>query len=113
MTARNLSSTELLVEWDPLPAIFIHGDLLGYSINLTRDGTNFTKIANIPPSATSYRITGLKKYTSYIINMAAVNEVGKGVSSDDVIVWTEEDGKSFLYLMMMMMILKMVMMMMT
>ena len=96
MTAKNLSSTELLVEWDPLPAKFIHGVLLGYSINLTRDETNFTKIASIPPSATSHRITGLKKYTRYIINMAAVNEVGKGVSSDDVIVWTEEDGESFL-----------------
>ena len=56
----------------------------------------FTKIANIPPYATSHRIAGLKGYTRYVINMAAVNEIGVGVSSDDVTVWTEEDGKFFI-----------------
>ena len=58
----------------------------------------FTKIANIPPYATSHRIPGLKGYTRYVINVAAVNEIGVGVSSDDVIVWTEEDGKFLLIL---------------
>ena len=95
MTARNLSSTEILVEWDPLPEKFIHGILLGYIINFARDGINLTRIVNIPPSATSHRITALRKYTRYVINIAAINDVGEGVSSDDVIVWTEEDGKWF------------------
>ena len=93
VTARNLSSTELLVEWDPLPEIYIHGVLLSYSINLTRDGFNFTKIDDIPPSATSHRITGLEKYARYVISMAAINDVGEGVSSDHLAVWTDEDGK--------------------
>lgn len=92
MTARNLSSTELLVEWDPLPAKFIHGVLLGYRIKLTRNGINFTKIVNISPSATSHHITGLKRYTRYVLNIAAINDVGEGVSSNSVTVWTEEDG---------------------
>ncbi|XP_068752195.1 uncharacterized protein [Montipora capricornis] len=91
VTARNLSSTELLVEWDPLPEIYIHGVLLSYSINLTRDGFNFTKIDDIPPSATSHRVTGLEKYARYVISMAAINDVGEGVCSNHLAVWTDED----------------------
>ena len=93
VNARNLSSTELLVQWDPLAEKFIHGVLVAYSINITRDGLNFTKINDISPLATSYRITDLRKYTRYVISVAAINEVGEGISSDHVIVWTDEDGK--------------------
>ena len=93
MTARNLSSTELLVEWNPLPAKYIHGILLGYQMKFTRDKTNVTKVLNILPNITNYHVTGLERYARYVISLAAVNEVGVGVYSDDVIVWTDEDGK--------------------
>ena len=66
---------------------------MAYNINIARDGLNFTKIDDICPLATSHRITDLRKYTRYVISMAAINEVGEGISSDHVIVWTDEDGK--------------------
>ena len=93
MTARNLSSTELLVEWNPLPTKYIHGILLGYQMKFTRDKTNVTKVLNILPNITKYHVTGLERYARYVISLAAVNEVGVGVYSDDVIVWTDEGGK--------------------
>lgn len=93
VTARNLSSTELLVKWDPLPTKYIHGVLLSYQMNFTKDKANFTKVIHIPPNVTNHHVTGLDRYTRYVISLAAVNEVGVGVSSDDVTVWTEEDGK--------------------
>lgn len=84
------------MEWGPLPTKYIHGVLLGYEMNFTRDKTNFTKVLNILPNITNYRVTGLERYTRYVISLAAVNEVGVGVFSDDVIVWTDEDGKLIL-----------------
>ena len=93
VTARNLSSTELLVEWNPLPTKYIHGILLGYQMKFTRDKTNVSKVLNILPNITKYHVTGLERYTRYVISLAAVNEVGVGVYSDDVIVWTDEGGK--------------------
>ena len=93
VTARNLSATELLVEWEPLPEKYLHGVLVGYCINITSGKTNLTKILNIPPNATNHRIMGLEKYTRYVISIAAINDIGMGVYSDDVTVWTEEDGK--------------------
>lgn len=98
VTARNLSSTELLVEWNPLPENYIHGALLGYQMKFTRDETNVTKVLNILPNITNYHVTGLERYARYVISLAAVNEVGVGVYSDDVIVWTDEGGKLCLIL---------------
>ena len=98
VTARNLSSTELLVEWNPLPENYIHGALLGYQMKFTRDKTNVTKVLNILPNITNYHVTGLERYARYVISLAAVNEVGVGVYSDDVVVWTDEGGKLCLIL---------------
>ena len=80
------------MEWDPLPKKYIHGALLNYQMNFTRAEANFTKVIIIPPDVINHHVTGLMKYTRYVISLAAVNEIGLGVSSDDVIVWTEEDG---------------------
>lgn len=93
MTARNLSSTEILVEWDPLPAKYIHGVLLSYQMRFTKNKANATEIISIPPNMTRHQVTGLEKYSRYVISLAAVNEIGVGVASDEVTVWTEEDGK--------------------
>ncbi|KAJ7390412.1 hypothetical protein OS493_025669 [Desmophyllum pertusum] len=60
-------------------------------MNFTRAEANFTKVIIIPPDVINHHVTGLMKYTRYVISLAAVNEIGLGVSSDDVIVWTEED----------------------
>ena len=65
-------------------------------MKFTRDKTNSTKVLNIPPNITNYHVTGLERYTRYVISLAAVNEVGVGVYSDDVIAWTDEGGKSHL-----------------
>ena len=98
MTARNLSSTELLVEWLPLPKQYIHGVLLGYRLNFTRDTTNLTEVISIPPNVTSHHVSGLMMYTCYVINIAGVNEIGVGVPSHDVIAWTDEGGKLFIHI---------------
>lgn len=93
MSARNLSATELLVEWKPLPKECYHSVLLSYRINISTSEINFTRIINVSPNTTNHRITGLDTYTRYVVSVAAVNDVGQGVYSDDVIVWTEEGGK--------------------
>lgn len=81
------------MKWDPLPARYIHGVLLSYQMNFTKDKTNFTKEISIPPNVTKHHVTGLERYTRYIVSMAAVNDVGVGVYSNDVTAWTGEDGK--------------------
>jgi len=81
------------VEWYSLPAKYIHGVLVGYQMNFTRDKTNVTKVLNIRPNVTNYHVTGLERYAPYVISLAAVNEVGVGVFSHDVIAWTDEAGK--------------------
>ncbi|XP_073231551.1 neural cell adhesion molecule L1-like, partial [Porites lutea] len=90
VSARNLSATELLVKWEPLPKESYHSVLLAYRINISKIEINFTRIINVPPNTTNHRITGLDTYTRYVVSVAAVNDVGQGVYSDDVIVWTEE-----------------------
>lgn len=93
VSARNLSATEVLVEWKPLPKESYHSVLLSYRINISTSEINFTRIINVSPNKTNHRITGLDTYTRYVVIVAAVNDVGQGVYSDDVIVWTEEGGK--------------------
>ena len=93
VSARNLSATELLVEWKPLPKESYHSVLLSYRINISTSEINFTRIINVSPNTTNHRITGLDTYTRYVVSVAAVNDDGQGVYSDDVIVWTEEGGK--------------------
>ena len=93
VSARNLSATEVLVKWEPLPKESYHSVLLAYRINISTNEINFTRIINVPPNTTNHRVTGLDTYTRYVVSVAAVNDVGQGVYSDDVIVWTEEGGK--------------------
>lgn len=95
VTARNLSSTELFVEWDRLPEKYLHGVLLGYQMNLTRVATNVTEVVKILPNVTSHRFSGLVMYNCYVISIAAINEIGIGVVSQGVILWTDEGGKVF------------------
>lgn len=93
VTARNLSSTEVFVEWDRLPEKYLHGVLLGYQMNLTRVATNVTEVVKILPNVTSHRFSGLVMYNCYVISIAAINEIGIGVVSQSVIVWTDEGGR--------------------
>ena len=93
VSARNLSSTELFVEWERLPEKYLHGVLLGYQMNLTRVATKVTEVIKILPSVTSHRFSGLVIYNCYVISIAAINEIGVGVFSQDVIAWTDEGGK--------------------
>ncbi|XP_022795633.1 uncharacterized protein LOC111334203 [Stylophora pistillata] len=90
VSARNLSSTELFVEWERLPEKYLHGVLLGYQMNLTRVGTKVTEVIKILPSVTSHRFSGLVIYNCYVISIAAINEIGVGVFSQDLIAWTDE-----------------------
>jgi len=83
------------VQWDPVPIRERNGKILGYSVEVTlqqqRQGrrkltTNFT-------ASRFLTLSGLKKYSEYVIRVCALTRRGKGPSRA-LTVQTDEDGKN-------------------
>ena len=93
VTVRNMSFSELLVSWEHMPSKLVHGVLLSYRLKYKAENSNKSQLVSIPPDERNHRITDLEKHTRYVINIAAVNEIGVGNYSDDIVGMTDEDGK--------------------
>ncbi len=98
VTAANLSSTSIYVQWEPPPQEFFFGILRGYIIryvpvcNISNDDAYL--MAN--STETNYTLDLLMEFVNYSIEVTAVT-VGNGPFSDPVYVRTNADGMSGLH----------------
>lgn len=101
LSARPLSSTEILVTWMPPLAELRHGDIQGYNIGYksatsTSTNYNFTSVSGDGDSGTGdLLLGGLNKYTRYTVVAQAFNQIGPGPLSEAATAQTLEDGKIF------------------
>ncbi|XP_077328079.1 phosphatidylinositol phosphatase PTPRQ isoform X3 [Lithobates pipiens] len=90
ITYRNVSSTEIIVSYFP-PSI-PNGIIIYYTVYITwQNGT--VESATDTPHLT-HSISGLRKYTSYILKVSASTVKGEGVHSEPQSITTEEDAPS-------------------
>lgn len=100
LSARPLSSTEILLTWmPPLPELR-HGDIQGYNIGYKVSTTtnsnnyNFTSISGDGEDGTGeLLLINLSKFTRYTIVVQAFNQIGSGPLSEPTTAQTLEDGK--------------------
>ncbi len=101
VTAANLSSTSIDVQWEPPPQEFFFGILRGYIIryvpvgNISNDSA-YLMTNLIEPTETNYTLELLMEFVNYSIEVTAVT-VGNGPFSDPVYVRTNADGMSGLH----------------
>ena len=102
------SSTSLTLDWKPVDPLHINGVLRAYVItyfvtnspyvtrqNISIPVTSSRKRRDISnPSSQSFELSGLKKYTTYTIQVMAYT-VDYGVPSDEMNLTTAQDGKIF------------------
>ncbi|XP_063178935.1 phosphatidylinositol phosphatase PTPRQ isoform X1 [Chroicocephalus ridibundus] len=90
ITYRNISSTEIELSFFP-PSI-PNGIIQTYTIYLKR--TNGTEQRIINTTLLTLRITDLKKYTEYAVEVSASTTVGEGLRSLPLHILTDEDAPS-------------------
>ena len=94
VTATTVSSTEILVSWDVVPAIDQNGIIILYEVQyepLMTFGQLMTMAMST--SNTSIVLGGLQEYVEYNISVRAYTSVGPGPFSPGVNNRTFEDGK--------------------
>lgn len=98
LSARPLSSSDILLTWmPPLPELR-HGEIQGFNIgykcsNNNNIGYNFTSVSGDGDDGTGeFLLNGLLKYTRYNIVIQAYNQVGSGPLSEPTTAQTLEDG---------------------
>ena len=95
MTATAVSSTEIEVSWEEVPAINENGLITVYEVLytplMTFEGQISTNTTNT--SQLNITLTGLQEYVEYNISVRAYTSVGPGPYSDGVVEITFEDGK--------------------
>ncbi|XP_055378995.1 cell adhesion molecule Dscam2 isoform X4 [Condylostylus longicornis] len=97
LSIRPLSSTELLITWIAPLSELRHGDIQGYNIGFRTSNSqsstyNFTSVPGDSDGVINeYLLSGLQKYTRYIIVAQAFNQVGPGPLTDPISAQTMED----------------------
>ena len=90
MRGRALTSTSILVQWDPPPVEHQNGEIESYIIICMEQNTGRTLRLDTTP-ITNVTISELHPFNSYICNVSAVT-VDNGPFSDTINVTTLEDG---------------------
>ena len=91
--ATALSSTQIMVTWEEVPAIDQNGIIVIYEVRfdpLQFTGVLITEYMNTTDM--SVVLTGLQEYVEYNISVRAYTSVGPGPYSDPVTERTLEDG---------------------
>lgn len=107
VTARALSSDQILVTWSPPDKDQMNGELLGYVVgyrkvtNYSEDfrqhlsinfAFNYTKVGLSGNDGVSdFRLINLEKYSQYLVTVQAYNSKGEGPPSDPIQIQTLED----------------------
>ncbi|EEB19411.1 Down syndrome cell adhesion molecule precursor, putative [Pediculus humanus corporis] len=91
-----MSPTALRLTWNPPKKNLWNGEILGYNIGIKKlkmenDEYNWTHVPDTSGMPGDFRLTGLLKYTKYLISVRAVNEKGEGPPSEPVLGETMED----------------------
>ncbi len=90
LTHTNLTSSSLLISWDPPPAEYHNGVLRHYIIEATEEETG--SHLNLSSTSTDALISQLHPYYHYSIHVAAVT-VSAGPPSHTLTIQMLEDGK--------------------
>ena len=94
-----VSSTEIEVSWEEVPAINENGVITTYEVLYSPLMTFGGQIAanTTNTSQLNTTLTGLQEYVEYNISVRAYTSVGPGPYSDGVVERTEEDCKSHMH----------------
>ena len=87
MNVSKVTSSSITLQWKEVPCIHHNGDITGYSLQYGVVGSESTQ--NMPvsgASTTEATITGLVESTTYLIEVAAVNDGGVGVYSKPLMI---------------------------
>ena len=94
-----ISSTEIEVSWEEVPAIDENGIIIVYEVQYEPLQTFGDQISNNITNTTylNTTLTGLQEYVEYNISVRAYTSVGPGQYSDPVTERTLEDGRITVY----------------
>ena len=92
-----MSSTEIVVLWEEIPAIDLNGVIILYEIQFvpleTFGGQIISDTINTSNGSVLMMVlTGLEEYVEYNISVRAYTSAGHGPYSDDVVERTDTDG---------------------
>ena len=94
VTVHSVTSTSLLVSWNPVPAGHANGIITGYKVFYVDREEYGPKVhLNVSSTALSVELSSLLVYTNYCIQVLAFTREGDGNLSDCVISSTGEGGK--------------------
>jgi hypothetical protein len=92
VTARNTSSTSILLEWELIPEDDRNGIILGHVVYYTgRDGVEQTFVHK--SSETFLDLPDLEKFTEYSFQLTVFNSIGESNRSEIVSCKTDQDRK--------------------
>ncbi|XP_026669178.1 Down syndrome cell adhesion molecule-like protein Dscam2 isoform X9 [Ceratina calcarata] len=97
LSARALSSSEILITWSPPLPELRHGDIQGFNVGYRETSSanpsyNFSSVSGDgEEGGAELRLTGLRPYTKYTLVVQAYNQVGSGPLSEPLLTQTLED----------------------
>lgn len=80
----NVGSTEVTVNWDPLPGQYVNGRLLGYKVYFQETASysvSYKNSVNVTTNSTRVTMTGLKPGQRYYTYISAFTSKGEGPRS--------------------------------
>lgn len=81
--------------WGEVPEGYVHGILQGYRVFYSEMTVNrnisYVNVTTDPENR-QLRVTGLKKFTKYLLKVLAFTRKGDGTVSTGILVLTDEDG---------------------
>lgn len=90
LLATSNNSSVIHISWDPPPAETINGELIGYRILYSEAATRvWSNIDFERPNSKELDIPGVKPYTEYVIQVAALNSIGYGPFAHTAVVTAE------------------------
>ena len=95
----NSSSTSIVLSWDPIPRWQVAGILRNFHITYRAlsNADNTTYNITLPITDLTLEITNLQKYTNYSFDIKGATKF-IGAATEPIIVTTDEDGASRLFL---------------
>lgn len=95
----NSSSTSIVLSWDPIPPWQVAGILRNFHITYRAlsNADNTTYNITLPITDLTLEITNLQKYTNYSFDIKGATKF-IGAATEPIIVTTDEDGASRLFL---------------
>ncbi|KAL5112378.1 hypothetical protein TcWFU_006749 [Taenia crassiceps] len=74
-----ITSSIIRLKWMPLDLHLAHGTLIGYSIHLIANDSNYTQTQKVSPDVSTHDLTGLNPNVEYTIFLAGITCRGEGV----------------------------------